>query len=156
MTFLMNIRFSFVVMVFGRLRGYALEARRRLLQVYDEEVTIRRTLRRVLNSRDLQRATALTAVRRERLESGRSLVYGLDALQRNARLTVCPSVALQGPEKNPEKPEWASSLEKKLAKVELWPGREKSPVQFAVSSAHAGTRFLRLCPDARTKRTTQT
>jgi hypothetical protein len=46
----MNIRFLLVVMVSGVLRGAvpvnAVEARNRLLQAYDEEVTIRRTLAR--------------------------------------------------------------------------------------------------------------
>jgi hypothetical protein len=49
----MNIRFSFFVMIFQLPEGTRLservEARNRLLQAYDEEVTIQRTLSRTLS-----------------------------------------------------------------------------------------------------------
>jgi hypothetical protein len=50
MIFLVSIRFSFVVMVFGlsedSLLANAIEIRKLLLQLDDENVTIRQTLRR--------------------------------------------------------------------------------------------------------------
>jgi hypothetical protein len=58
MVFLVNIRFSFFVMIFPLPEGTRLservEARSRLLQAYDEEVTIRRTLPRASKSGGFQ------------------------------------------------------------------------------------------------------
>jgi hypothetical protein len=52
---LVNIRFSFFLMIFQLSEGTRLservEARNRLLQAYDEEVTIQRTLSRTLRER---------------------------------------------------------------------------------------------------------
>src|SRR5882672_8487344 len=55
MVFLVNIRFLLFVMIFQLPEGTRLservEARNRLLQAYDEEVTIRRTFPRTLRER---------------------------------------------------------------------------------------------------------
>ena len=122
------------------------EARSRLLQAYDEEVTIRRTLPRTFRERRLFKPP-----RRDKTAGGRLC----HALQRNASLTASPLAAPRAPGKKQEMSELANSLEKKRVKVELWLVREKLPEQLAVSSTHAGTRSPRRYPDAHTKQTTQ-
>jgi hypothetical protein len=47
------------------------------------------------------------------------------SLQRNASVTASLLVAPRAPEKKRETPEWANSLEKKRAKPEVLPRREK-------------------------------
>ena len=92
------------------------EARNRLLQPYDEEVTIRRTLSRALRSSGFQGCRGKT----RRLDSRLSC-----RLQRNAALTASLLAAPWAPEKKQETPELANLLEKKRAKPEVLPWREK-------------------------------
>ena len=90
------------------------EARNRLLQVYDEEVTIRRTLPPSLKARQ---------VSSRRGEKIRRLISRLSCpIQLNAGLTET-SVAPTELGKKQEMPELANSLEKRRATVEPWPGQ---------------------------------
>ena len=107
-------------MIFSCLRVTRLservEARNRLLQPYDEEVTIRRTLSQA------SRVGAPNARRGKirRLESRLSC-----QLQRKAGLTALLLVSPRAPQKKQEKPELANSLKKKRVKPQVLPGREK-------------------------------
>jgi len=92
------------------------EARNRLLQAYDEEVTIRRTLPRTFKERRLLSRRGKT----RRLDSRLSCPP-----QRNAGLTASLLVAPRAPEKKQETPELVNSQEKKRAKPGVLPGREK-------------------------------
>ena len=90
------------------------EARNRLLQVYDEEVTIRRTLPPSLKARKFQAVEE----RIRRLSSRLSC-----PIQLNAGLTETLLVAPTELGKKQEMPELANSLEKRRATVEPWPGQ---------------------------------
>ena len=132
------------------------EARNRLLQAYDEEVTILRTLSRTFGERWLPNCRGKIDYRRLRQGYGEPRDSRLSCrLQRSAGLTASLLVARRAPEKTQETTELANSLEKKRAKPQMLPGPEKYPGQLAVSSARAETRSLRQCPDAHTKPTTQ-
>ena len=93
-----------------------MEARNRLLQAYDEEVTILRTFPRTFLERPLPNRRGKI----RRLESRLSC-----QLQRKAGLTALLLVSPRAPQKKQEKPELANSLKKKRVKPQVLPGREK-------------------------------
>ena len=157
MVFQLSERSPYVVDIFStsrrRVHSFelpvnAVEARNRLLQVYDEEVTIRRTLPPSLKARQ---GPSRRGERIRRLSSRLSC-----PIQRNAGLTEALLVAPTELGKKQEMPELANSLEKRRATVEPWPGPGKLLVQLAASSALSGTRSLHRRPDAHTKSTIQT
>jgi hypothetical protein len=94
----------------------AMEAKNRLLQAYDEEVTIRRTLPPASRSGGFQVAEKKLRRPGSRLSCPR---------QRNAGVTASPLVARRAPGKKQETPELANWLEKKRGKLEVLPERKK-------------------------------
>jgi hypothetical protein len=91
-------------------------ARNRLLQAYDEEVTIGRTLPRISKSGGFEAAEK----KLRRLDSRPSR-----PCQRNAGVTASLLVAPLAPGKKQETSELANWLEKKRGKLEVLPEREK-------------------------------
>jgi hypothetical protein len=102
------------------------EARNRLLQAYDEEVTILRTFPRTFLERRLPNCRGKIDDCRLRQGYGEPSDSRLSCRpQRNAGPRASLLVAPWAPEKKQETPELANLLEKKRAKPQMLPGPEK-------------------------------